>query len=269
LRAAGTSGETTGTPWAGAPGGLGEQDGGELPTRPLTAPATPPAPYGGGNARRPASESVAPPSDVPQTRYGRPSPASEPATEAIGGGTPQPGQPVAGSGGALPSRAARSEVVRETSILAGPSFDGFSAGRRGIREEESEALHPGRPARPRHAAPSETGEHSVVGQGEEATTRFTPMRATDPIQDQDQDQQATTRIGPVDPDVTTRLSAPSAPSAAEQAERRAAFARGEAERRADAQAELDRLAAERAADGERGDDEPPTSPWAAPPRANG
>ncbi|MEV0570067.1 hypothetical protein [Dactylosporangium sp. NPDC050588] len=216
---------------------------------------------------RPASESVAPSPEVPQTRYGRPS-ASEPATEPFGI-TQQ--TPAAGSGGALPSRAARSDVVRETSILAGPSFDGFSAGRRGVREEETEALHPNRPSRPRHAAQNETGEHPTVGGSvdEGATTRFMPMRATDPVQepatrtDADPDQQATTRIGPVDPDVTTRLGAP---SAAEQAERRAAFARGEAERRANAQAELERLTAERAAASEHGDDEPPTSPWAAPPR---
>jgi hypothetical protein len=161
-------------------------------------------------------------------------------------------------------------VAQETSILAGPSFDGFSAGRRGVPEEETEAYHPGRQtpgqSRPRHAAQGQTGEHPTVGTGdaEEATSRFMPMRATDPVQDSaafDGDQ-PTTRIGPVDPDVTTRLGAP---SAAEQAERRAAFARGEAERRANAQAELDRLAAERAASGER-DDEPPTSPWSAPPR---
>ena len=213
---------------------------------------------------RPASESVAPSSEIPQTRYGRPS-MSEPATEPVGG-TQQ--TPPAG-GGALPSRAARPDVVRETSILAGPSFDGFSAGRRGVREEETEALHPNRPSRPRHAAQSETGEHPTAGgtADEGATTRFIPMRATDPVEETapetDTDQQATTRIGPVDPDVTTRLGAP---SAAEQAERRAAFARGEAERRATAQAELDRLTAERAAAAERGDDEPPTSPWAAPPR---
>ncbi|GAA3202174.1 hypothetical protein GCM10010532_022590 [Dactylosporangium siamense] len=282
---------------AGETAGQGDAAGSELPTRPLSAPTTPPAPYGGGGGQpRPAAEPVVP--GIPQTRYGRPS-VSEPATEPFGAAqqvpppaaTP-PAAPIAGGGGALPSRAARSEVVPETSILAGPSFDGFSAGRRGVREEETEAFHhparqSGPPSRPRHAAQSETGEHPTVGTGDDgATSRFTPMRATDPVQGSDAgpdvDAEATTRIGPVDPDVTTRLGAP---SAAEQAERRAAFARGEAERRANAQAELERLAAERAAGAGTGagasvsdspsgsgtgsgsgDDEPPTSPWAAPPR---
>ncbi|GAB3863248.1 hypothetical protein GCM10027610_109460 [Dactylosporangium cerinum] len=280
-------GGLTGGP-AGETAGQGDPAGSELPTRPLTAPTSPPAPYGGSGQPRPAAEPAAP--GIPQTRYGRPS-TSEPATEPFGGAqqTPPPAaappaMPIAGGGGALPSRAARSEVVPETSILAGPSFDGFSAGRRGVREEETEAFHhparqSGPPSRPRHAAQSETGEHPTVGTGDDgATSRFMPMRATDPVPGSgpgpDVDAEATTRIGPVDPDVTTRLDAP---SAAEQAERRAAFARGEAERRANAQAELERLAAERAAsagdsgsgsDSDSGDDEPPTSPWSAPPRTH-
>ncbi|MET7402211.1 hypothetical protein ABZS66_52900 [Dactylosporangium sp. NPDC005572] len=179
----------------------------------------------------------------------------------------------------LPSRAARESVPAESSILDGPSFDGFTPVKRVGAEEETEAFHPGHqsPAtpRPRHAAPSDTGQFAVVPAGDEPTTRLggTP------------DPDATAKLGfppaGIDPDATTRLG----PSTQEQAERRAAFARGEAERRAGAQTELDRLAAERAAGeaggqagGDAGDkatgepdadppgrENPPASPWSAPP----
>ena len=280
------------------------------PSRPRRAPGIPQTRYGRPNVAEPATEpfgatqqvpapasappasappASAPPASAPPASAppaSAPPASAPPASAPPAAAAPAPGVPIAGGGGALPSRAARSEVAQETSILAGPSFDGFSAGRRGVREEETEAFHhparqSGAPSRPRHAAQSETGEHPTVGTGhstagdeEGATSRFMPMRATDPVQapgaGSDADEQATTQIGPIDPDATTRLGAP---SAAEQAERRAAFARGEAERRANAQADLEPLAADRATgdsdaggDSGGGSDEPPTSPWSAPPR---
>ncbi|GGM34186.1 hypothetical protein ACFFX1_44765 [Dactylosporangium sucinum] len=211
------------------------------------------------------------------------------AASAAGGADDEPTAATTAAG--LPSRAARENVPAETSILDGPSFDGFTPVKRAGAEEETEAFHPGHqsPAtpRPRHAAPSGTGQFPVVPPpSDEATTRL--GGAADP--------DATAKLGfppaSVDPDATTRLG----PTAQEQAERRAAFARGEAERRAGAQAELDRLAAERAAresssepasepsgdsgsepGSEPGSDSgnagqpdadplgPPASPWSAPP----
>ncbi|MFD0584302.1 hypothetical protein [Dactylosporangium darangshiense] len=142
------------------------------------------------------------------------------------------------------------------------------------------------PSHPRHAADS--GQHPVVApdaspsgpEGERPASRFQPMAPQPPVeattvlptQPGPQDSNAAFKpapafgvdvTGPVGGDeATTRFQAPApdpeetanfgfggaAPSPAEAAERRAAFARGEAERRAAATpSELDRLAAERAA----------------------
>jgi hypothetical protein len=95
--------------------------------------------------------------------------------------------------------------------------------------------------------------------------------------------EATTRFAaPLeDADATANFGFGNEPlSPAEAAERRAAFARGEAERRATAaQSHLDRISAERAAaapdagaedpDAQPHRDDPPASPWSQPPRERG
>ncbi|GAA2639581.1 hypothetical protein GCM10010399_86240 [Dactylosporangium fulvum] len=159
-------------------------------------------------------------------------PGGDDATQVIeGAGTTPAG---------LPSRAARGPVADAPSILAGPSFDGFTPIRRGVREEETEAFHPGRqapvPSRPRHAAPGEAGELPTVDvNADEATVQFDP--------------DATTNLGfgqhSADTDATTRIVTGPQGSAAGEATGNSADEEGE--RR----------------------ENPPTSPWAAPPRDRG
>ncbi|UWZ35895.1 hypothetical protein Drose_33205 [Dactylosporangium roseum] len=139
----------------------------------------------------------------------------------------------------LPSRAARGPVADAPSILDGPPFDGFTPIRRGVPDEETEAFHPGRqapvPSRPRQATPGEIGELPTVDvDADEATTRLDP------------DATVNLGFGPHSADATTRIVTGPQGSAAGEATGNSADA-----------------------EGERREEAPPASPWAAPPRDRG
>ncbi|MFI5914595.1 hypothetical protein [Dactylosporangium sp. NPDC051541] len=295
-----------------APGGSQDTDDATRPlhTTPVSSAPASPAPAS------PVSVSPAPASPAPAS----PAPASPaPASPA----------PAGEAAPSLPTRTARGrDEEEEQDLLAGPSFDGFAVPSRPGREEETEAFHPGRQSptqpRPRHAA---TGEQTVVSTSNDATTehrsRFEPMAPQPAPQSAPPapapatgaaDGEKTTVLRPFASssdvaagmgEATTKFEAPVADAEAtanfgfggetltpaEAAERRAAFARGEAERRATAaQTQLDRVAAERATQNkpaaqppapaedpeattkietEPRKDNPGTSPWAEPPRERG
>ncbi|GAA2391856.1 hypothetical protein [Dactylosporangium salmoneum] len=160
----------------------------------------------------------------------------------------------------LPSRAARGPVPAETSILDGPSFDGFAVPSRPGREEETEAFHPGSQSpvhpRPRHAAPNGEPAPAEDREGEDPESdgpprsRFQPMAPQPPVETaapaSDGDGEATTvlRVPADDGEATTRFEAPPAEEA------------------------VDPEATAKIENRPRGD-KPSNSPWAEPPRDRG
>ncbi|MEV6924750.1 hypothetical protein AB0M46_09595 [Dactylosporangium sp. NPDC051485] len=182
--------------------------------------------------------------------------ADEDATRPLRTSTEETGISATTTSG-LPSRAARGPAPAETSILAGPSFDGFAVPPRPGREEETEAFHPGSQSpvhpRPRHAAPNEAPASAEERESDgPPRSRFQPMAPQPPVEAADATpasdggSEATTvlRVPAADGEATTRFEAPPAADA------------------------VDPEATAKIENRPRGD-KPSNSPWAEPPRERG
>ncbi|WP_433051956.1 hypothetical protein [Dactylosporangium sp. CS-033363] len=193
--------------------------------------------------RRPRFQPMAPqPVDEDRTTALRAPVDDGEATTIIRQADPAPTSPATRdtTSGTSTDTAAATETATDSPADASPAEDDVAG------SDEATTLWP-------YGGATQSSNQSAAN--DEATTRFEA-----PVEDAD----ATANFGFGDGGLTPE----------EAAERRAAFARGEAERRATAaQSQLDRIASERAA-AQQDDEEqpppkrdnPPTSPWADPPR---